>query len=90
MGICCGVAGKWFFIAAPGFFRECQFRCNSLLGRPKRKIFSVSSGQASTPVFKEMSARKALAAELPVKMVLSKHQTAVIIPVLLAWMLTAA
>jgi MFS family permease len=43
-----------------------------------------------TPVFKEMSARKALAAELPVKTVLSKHQTAVIISGLLTWMLTAA
>jgi MFS family permease len=43
-----------------------------------------------TPVFKEMSTRKALAAELPVKTVPSKHQTAVIISGLLAWMLTAA
>jgi len=43
-----------------------------------------------TPVFKEMSARKALAAELPVKTVLSKHQTAVIISGLLTWMLSAA
>jgi MFS family permease len=43
-----------------------------------------------TPVFKEMSARKALAAELPVKTVLRKHQTAVIISALLTWMLTAA
>jgi len=40
-----------------------------------------------TPVFREMSARKALAAELPIKTVLSKHQTAVIISVLLGWML---
>jgi hypothetical protein len=30
-----------------------------------------------TPVFKEMSARKALATELPVKTVLSEHQTGV-------------
>jgi MFS family permease len=43
-----------------------------------------------TPVFKEMSARKALATELPVKTVLSKHQTEVIISGLLTWMLTAA
>jgi MFS family permease len=32
-----------------------------------------------TPVFKEMSARKTLAAELPAKTVLSRHLTAVII-----------
>jgi len=37
-----------------------------------------------------MSARKALAAELPIKTVLSKHQTAVIISVLLGWMLNGA
>jgi MFS family permease len=43
-----------------------------------------------TPVFKEMSARKALATELPVKTVLSKHQTGLIISGLLTWMLTAA
>ena len=43
-----------------------------------------------TPIFKEMSGRKALAAELPVKTVLSKHQTAVIISGLLTWMLSAA
>src|SRR5258708_27775474 len=34
-----------------------------------------------------MSGRNALAAELPIKTVLSKHQTAVIISVLLGWML---
>jgi MFS family permease len=43
-----------------------------------------------TPVFKEMSARKTLAAELPAKTVLGKHLTAVIISGLLTWMLTAA
>src|SRR5260221_821994 len=43
-----------------------------------------------TPVFREMSARKALAAELPIKTVLSKHQTGLIISGLLTWMLTAA
>jgi MFS transporter, MHS family, proline/betaine transporter len=43
-----------------------------------------------TPVFKEMSGRKALAAELPVKTVLSKHQTAVIISGLLGWMLNGS
>jgi MFS family permease len=43
-----------------------------------------------TPVFKEMSARKALATELPAKTVLRKHQTAVMISALLTWMLTAA
>src|SRR5260221_1304290 len=37
-----------------------------------------------------MSARKALATELPVKTVLSKHQTGLIISGLLTWMLTAA
>ena len=43
-----------------------------------------------TPVFKEMRERKALATGLPLKTVLSKHQTAVIISALLTWMLTAA
>ncbi len=42
-----------------------------------------------TPVFKEMSARKALATELPIKTVLKNHQGAIIISGLLTWMLTA-
>jgi MFS family permease len=42
-----------------------------------------------TPVFKEMSARKALAAELPLKTVLRDHWPAVLISSLLTWMLTA-
>jgi MFS transporter, MHS family, proline/betaine transporter len=42
-----------------------------------------------TPVFKEMSARKALAAELPIKTVLRDHWPAVLISALLTWMLTA-
>jgi MFS family permease len=42
-----------------------------------------------TPVFKEMSARKALAAELPIKAVLRDHWPSVIISGLLTWMLTA-
>ena len=42
-----------------------------------------------TPVFKQMTARKALASELPVKAVLRDHWPAVITSALLTWMLTA-
>jgi MFS family permease len=42
-----------------------------------------------TPVFKEMSAKRALAAELPIKTVLRDHWPAVITSALLTWMLTA-
>ncbi len=43
-----------------------------------------------TPVFKEMKARKELAAELPLKVVLHRHTPAVIISMLVTWFLTAA
>lgn len=43
-----------------------------------------------TPVFAEMKARKALAAELPLKTVLRAHGGAVVLAMLLTWLLTAA
>lgn len=43
-----------------------------------------------TPVFKELRARKALAAELPLKTVLKEHRKAVVTSSILTWMLTAA
>ncbi|WP_029006490.1 MFS transporter [Azorhizobium doebereinerae] len=43
-----------------------------------------------TPVFKEMKARRELAAELPLKVVLHRHTPAVIISMLVTWLLTAA
>jgi len=42
-----------------------------------------------TPIFKEMQARKALAAELPLKAVLRDHRGAVILSMLLTWLLSA-
>ena len=42
-----------------------------------------------TPVFKAMQARKELSKEMPVKQVLARHKTAVVIGMLLTWFLTA-
>ncbi len=41
-----------------------------------------------TPVFKEMKARRELAAELPLKVVLHRHGPAVVVSMLLTWVLT--
>ncbi|WP_240099522.1 MFS transporter [Thermomonas flagellata] len=43
-----------------------------------------------TPVFAELKARQALAAELPIKAVLRDHAGAVVLAMLLTWLLTAA
>lgn len=43
-----------------------------------------------TPVFAELQARKALAAELPLKAVLREHKVSVVISMLLTWLLSAA
>lgn len=43
-----------------------------------------------TPVFAELQARRALAAELPLKSVLREHIGAVLLAMLLTWLLTAA
>lgn len=43
-----------------------------------------------TPVFAELQARRALAAELPLKTVLRAHGGAVLLAMLLTWLLTAA
>ncbi|MET5115198.1 MFS transporter, partial [Burkholderia pseudomallei] len=43
-----------------------------------------------TPVFAEMKARKTLAAENPLKAVISDHGRAVIVSMLITWMLSAA
>jgi len=43
-----------------------------------------------TPVFRELQARKALAAELPLKAVLRDHRAAVTVSMLLTWLLSAA
>ncbi|SHG46700.1 Predicted arabinose efflux permease, MFS family [Kaistia soli DSM 19436] len=43
-----------------------------------------------TPVFKEMKARKQLAAELPLKAVLRDHKSATVLSMLLTWMLSGA
>ena len=43
-----------------------------------------------TPVFAELQARRALAAELPLKSVLREHMGAVLLAMLLTWLLTAA
>ncbi|WP_414448353.1 MFS transporter [Burkholderia sp. 22PA0099] len=43
-----------------------------------------------TPVFAELQARKALAAEIPLKAVLRDHGRSVIVSMLLTWMLSAA
>jgi predicted MFS family arabinose efflux permease len=43
-----------------------------------------------TPVFAELQARRALAAELPLKSVLREHAGAVLLAMLLTWLLTAA
>ncbi|WP_341676926.1 MFS transporter [Niveibacterium sp. SC-1] len=43
-----------------------------------------------TPVFAEMKARKALAAELPLKAVVRDHRRGVVVSMLLTWMLSAA
>ncbi len=43
-----------------------------------------------TPVFAEMQARKALAAELPVKKVVTEHRGAVVLSMLVTWVLTGA
>ncbi|MGO4127741.1 MFS transporter [Inquilinus sp. YAF38] len=43
-----------------------------------------------TPIFQEMQARKALAAELPLKAVLRDHRGAVLVSVLLTWLLSGA
>lgn len=42
-----------------------------------------------TPIFLEMQQRKALAQELPVKSVVSKHKKSVVISMLLTWLLSA-
>ena len=42
-----------------------------------------------TPVFAELQARKALAAELPLKRVLREHKEAVVLSMLLTWLLSA-
>ncbi|TSD83100.1 MHS family MFS transporter [Mycobacterium sp. KBS0706] len=43
-----------------------------------------------TPIFQEMRARKALAAELPLKAVLRDHRGAVLVSMLLTWLLSGA
>ncbi len=43
---------------------------------------------SETPVFLEMQARKALAAELPLKAVIRDHRSAIVISMLLTWMLS--
>ncbi|MFD2264120.1 MFS transporter [Lacibacterium aquatile] len=43
-----------------------------------------------TPVFEALRARKALAADMPVKQVLRDHKPGVVISMLVTWMLTAA
>ncbi|MFG1427473.1 MFS transporter [Roseixanthobacter glucoisosaccharinicivorans] len=43
-----------------------------------------------TPIFKEMKARKALAAELPVKLVMRRYGPQVLLSMALTWMLSAA
>jgi MFS family permease len=43
-----------------------------------------------TPIFREMQAQKALAAELPLKAILRDHRGAVIVSMLLTWLLAAA
>lgn len=43
-----------------------------------------------TPVFRELQARQALAAELPLKAVLRDHRRAIVTSMLLTWMLSAA
>ncbi|OYY25882.1 MAG: MFS transporter, partial [Azorhizobium sp. 35-67-15] len=43
-----------------------------------------------TPIFKEMKARKALAAELPVKLVMRRYAPQVLLSMALTWMLSAA
>lgn len=43
-----------------------------------------------TPVFKEMQARQALAAELPLKTVVRDHRAAVLLTMLMTWLLSAA
>ena len=43
-----------------------------------------------TPVFAELQARKALAAELPLKSVLREHKLSVLLSMLLTWLLSAA
>lgn len=43
-----------------------------------------------TPVFKEMQARQALAAELPLKTVVRAHRPAVVLTMLMTWLLSAA
>lgn len=43
-----------------------------------------------TPVFEEMRARKALAAEVPLKAVLRDHRAAIVVSLLLTWFLSAA
>lgn len=42
-----------------------------------------------TPVFAELQARKALAAEMPLKAVLRDHKAAVVVSMLLTWLLSA-
>jgi len=43
-----------------------------------------------TPVFEEMRARKALAAEMPLKTVIRDHRGAIVVSLLLTWFLSAA
>lgn len=43
-----------------------------------------------TPVFREMQARKALAAELPLRAVLRDHRSATVLSMLLTWILSGA
>ncbi|MBX9445276.1 MFS transporter [Dickeya chrysanthemi] len=42
-----------------------------------------------TPIFREMQARKALAAELPLKTIVFRHKKAVLVSMLLTWILSA-
>jgi MFS family permease len=43
-----------------------------------------------TPIFRELQARKALAAEMPLKTVVRDHRAAVVVSMLLTWLLSAA
>ena len=45
---------------------------------------------AETPVFEEMKARRALASETPLKVVVRDHRRAIVVSGLLTWMLSAA
>jgi len=43
-----------------------------------------------TPIFRELKARRALAAEMPLKAVVRDHRAAVVVSMLLTWLLSAA